>query len=277
MPAATSLLPVARQADPPHSVMWGFAGSLSALSAFLYSSNSTGEPIRDMIFSECVSWRSLRIGFQHVGDLARQHLAVRLAIDLHHRPQGATAQAVDSLQAELQVHVRLPGLDAREVFDGVEHALGAADVTGRAHAHVDLVAPLGDQAESLIEGGDMHDAGHRHSQPFAHSFQRLTRKPMVFCLHIQEYLDQCARLGPVRVDDLVDALYVHVRCSTPLLYLDRYPVLCLTQGRTVSGSHRIGPIPASPTYSGASTPQTGSAAGPRRSLQWKAALPVEGA
>ena len=40
-------------------------------------------------------------------------------------------------------------------------------------ADVDLVAPLRHQAEGLVEGGDVADAGQRHLEPLAHPLQRL--------------------------------------------------------------------------------------------------------
>ena len=73
---------------------------------------------------------------------------------------------------------------------------------------------LGHQAEGLVEGGDVPDAGHGHAQPLADSLQRLLREPAILRLDLQQHLDQRAGLGPVLVDDLIDSGEIHGRRSS---------------------------------------------------------------
>ena len=82
-------------------------------------------------------------------------------------PQGAAAQTVDRLQAELQIQVRFTGLDARQILDRVQNPRGASHVAGRAHADMHPVTPLGHQTERLVECGNVLDPGQRHIEPLA--------------------------------------------------------------------------------------------------------------
>src|SRR3990167_3571537 len=186
------------QAAPPHTAMQDLAGSRPARIPALSFSSSAAVCSLSMIHS----YRFLLVLFQYVGRLFRRHPAIVLAVDDQFGPDAAASQATARLQRELRLGVGLAALETGD-FLHLRHQLGAAaQVAGHAGAHVHLVAPLGRQAEGLIEAGDLHDRA---------------RQPVVRMLDLRQRVDQ--RAGPTLVffDDAVDLLFTHVvvsPCST---------------------------------------------------------------
>ena len=71
------------------------------------------------------------------------------------------------------------------------------DVAGGAHADMDLVASLGNEAEGLVEGGDVLDPGHRDLELRCDLLQGLLGEPVVLSLDLQEDLDEIAGITVV--------------------------------------------------------------------------------
>jgi len=87
--------------------------------------------------------------FQHLGDLARRHLAVVLPIDLHHRSQGAASKTVHRLKAEFEVPSVSPGFDSSQILNRVKDARSTPYMAGRPHADVISCRPLGTRLNAL--------------------------------------------------------------------------------------------------------------------------------
>ncbi len=80
-------------------------------------------------------------------------MAVGDAVYLHHRGEGAAAEARDLLHGEVAIGVGVViGGDAQVPADRVVHPVGALDVAGRPVTDADEVLAHGVVAELCVEG-----------------------------------------------------------------------------------------------------------------------------
>src|SRR5262249_18052671 len=92
-------------------------------------------------------------------DGARGQIAVRGAVDLHHRRQRAAADAGDLVDRDLALRVRvLVRRDPAAQLDAVDDQLRALHVAGGADADIDRMLAGGLMAEFRVERRDAGDA-----------------------------------------------------------------------------------------------------------------------
>jgi hypothetical protein len=70
-------------------------------------------------------------------------------------------------------------------------------MAGSAHADMDLMASFWNDTEGLVEGGDMHDPGHRDFELLCDPLQGLLREPVLLFLDLQHDLDEIAGITVV--------------------------------------------------------------------------------
>ena len=138
------------------------------------------------------------------------------AIDLHHRPESAAAEAVDRFEAELQIQIRFAGPDSGQILDRVENASRTTDMTGGTHADMHLMAALGNKTEGLIEGGDVLYPGYRNLKPLADPFQCFLGKPIALALNFQQHLNERTGFALMFVDNLINSFSIHA--GFPILF-----------------------------------------------------------
>ena len=85
----------------------------------------------------------------------------------------------------------------------LEEAFAAADVTGRAQAHEQVVLAPGLETEGLVEAGNLIHLDGRHADLVRHPLERFLREVEELVLNIQQEGDQRMAVRPVLVDDLV--------------------------------------------------------------------------
>ena len=145
-------------------------------------------------------------------------MAVILPVHHENGPQGARPETADRLEGVFEVGRRVAFLDAQEIRDVARDQFGAPDVTRRPHAEAELVAPLGLQAERLVERHHLVDAADRHAEVGAHRKQGVLRKVVELPLDVLEDGNQVTLVPAVSLNDFLNLFFHSLFTSSSMVW-----------------------------------------------------------
>jgi hypothetical protein len=149
-------------------------------------------------------------GFDQFAKLSGSHALMIRPVSPDYRPQGAGAQTVDTFDGEQTVRGDLAGVDPKLTHGLFQEKSGAPDVTGRAHAHDEVVSAAGFQFEGLVKGRHPADFHERHAKSLGRSLHGLFGDVTVVFLNIVKYFNELIRLTATSIQDLIERLGRHV-------------------------------------------------------------------